>query len=196
MNHGNRTGRMKPCLNCGEEFYCAPSSDVGGTLPEQKYCGRPCYYAGRNDPKKRQEAFWAQVEKEGHNGCWIWTGWKLNSGYGETTIKGRKITVHRLAFTWANGEIPKGKLLMHSCDVPLCVNPEHLSVGTDAENHADMRAKGRHPTKLTPEQVQEIKRELLNWRRGMNEALASKYGVSPSQICMIRKGRQWKHINP
>lgn len=75
--------------------------------------------------------------------CREWTGYILDSGYGQTTYRGRKWRVHRLAWTMKHGEIPKDKIVMHKCDNKKCYRLSHLRLGTCAENSADMCAKGR-----------------------------------------------------
>lgn len=78
------------------------------------------------------------------NGCLEWTGSTNARGYGQIKIDGKPIKTHRLAWELANDEIPDGLHVLHHCDVPLCCNPEHLFLGTQADNMADMAAKGRH----------------------------------------------------
>jgi hypothetical protein len=187
----------KNCLNCGTEFLAKYQWEASR---HQLHCGRRCYRAYLNAPERRAELFWAQVEKT--PSCWLWTGWKLNSGYGETTIRGRKITAHRLSYIWAYGEIPKGKLIMHTCDTPLCVRPDHLRIGTDKTNHDDMVAKRRHAhgttnshAKLTDAQAQAIRAEYW-YRNGRSNVLelAAKYGVSKITIGALVSGRTWRHL--
>lgn len=76
-------------------------------------------------------------------GCIEWLGGKMTRGYGMVWHEGRQWYAHRLAWTLANGPIPDGLLIMHSCDNRACVNVEHMALGTVADNAADMVAKGR-----------------------------------------------------
>jgi hypothetical protein len=199
-----KPGRMKPCKHCGVEFYCQRSRDVGGNLTEKVFCRRACYDAYRRREDVRGELFWAQVDKNAPGGCWLWTGWKLNSGYGETTLFRKKILVHRLSYLWANGELPKGLHVLHRCDVPLCVNPEHLFLGTDKDNIADMYAKGRDASrgeknlraKLTEAQARAILdlKDTGYFKRGVARTLAEEHGVGVGAIHAIWRGASWKHI--
>lgn len=97
------------------------------------------------------------------------------------------------------GKIPKGMIVMHACDVPLCVNPAHLAIGTVKDNQHDSRAKGRatvgsasHFSKITEEDVVEIRR-----RRSTGEKLkdiGKSFGLSESCIHMIATRKKWKHV--
>jgi hypothetical protein len=84
--------------------------------------------------------FWDKVEKT--NTCWNWTGAK-RSGYGVIKINHKLISTHRFSYELHNGSIPNGLLVCHSCDNSLCVNPEHLFIGTYSDNMKDCRDKGR-----------------------------------------------------
>lgn len=75
--------------------------------------------------------------------CWLWTGHINSDGYGEYYYGGSRMKAHRYSYQLYKGPIPKGLVIMHSCDVTSCVNPDHLSAGTHADNMADMWAKGR-----------------------------------------------------
>ena len=75
--------------------------------------------------------------------CILWEGAVQSKGYGTATVEGKRLYVHRLAWQKENGLIPKGKIVMHKCDVRLCINPDHLRVGTIADNQRDMQEKGR-----------------------------------------------------
>jgi hypothetical protein len=87
---------------------------------------------------------------ETETGCWQWTGYKNHLGYGRANVtlergKAKLMAVHRLAWMHHCGPVPAGQVVMHICDNPACINPAHLQLGTQADNLADMRAKGRHP---------------------------------------------------
>lgn len=91
------------------------------------------------------------------NGCWEWTGYRNLQGYGqalrrdEKTGKYRPHQVHRLAYEHHFGAIPDGHVVMHKCDNPACINPAHLTTGTQADNMRDMAVKGRARGPLLPQ---------------------------------------------
>ena len=90
-----------------------------------------------------QERFEAKVERLPWSGCWVWTATCNSWGYGQVRV-GRKMTqAHRVSWGLRFGPIPDGSLVLHRCDVPCCVNPEHLFLGTPQDNVLDMRRKLR-----------------------------------------------------
>lgn len=98
------------------------------------------HFRGEREPL--YDRFWAKVQKT--DGCWIWTGAVDSSGYGWIGVVGRKTrAAHRLSYEWHNGEILPGKCVCHRCDNPGCVNPDHLWLGTHADNIRDRDRKGR-----------------------------------------------------
>jgi hypothetical protein len=93
-----------------------------------------------------RERFEAFVHQEPNRGCHLWGGSLTTGGYGQVGRGGKhggKIDAHRAAWTLYRGEVPGGLHVLHSCDVRSCVNPDHLWLGTDQDNHADMARKGR-----------------------------------------------------
>jgi hypothetical protein len=132
----------------------------------------------------------------GPGGCTLWVGMVSRFGYGRMKIDGRRIGAHRVAWELANGPIPDGLFVCHKCDVRRCVNPDHLFLGTQADNMADRNSKGRqvrgekmHWAKLTPDAIEEI-------RTGGRDAiaLATKFGISRNHIYNIRNRRSWRHV--
>lgn len=133
------------------------------------------------------------------SGCWLWMGAATARGYGHMYFHGRFEKAHRIAYLLFRGEIPDGHHVLHKCDTPSCVNPDHLRVGTAKENIRDCMAKGRdrrgsfssgekHPhMKLTDQQVSEIRAR--KGGRGLGSALAREFGVGPSVISDIRRNK-------
>lgn len=96
---------------------------------------------------KARIRFWSKVDKNGpiHHElgqCWVWVGQTVN-GYGVMTICGTTFYTHRLSYIEENGSIPAGLIVMHKCDNRVCVNPEHLTIGTHQDNTDDREEKGR-----------------------------------------------------
>lgn len=89
---------------------------------------------------------WARTIKT--ETCWLWQGAKWKSGYGAITdrVQGKVWRTHQLAWVLTNGPIPKGLCILHRCDIPACVNPSHLFIGTHADNVKDRVSKGRSAT--------------------------------------------------
>jgi hypothetical protein len=160
--------------------------------------------------------FWKYVDKNGPvhpvlgTRCWLWTGSKNWHGYGQLNLRGRPAFAYRLSYQINGGWIPKGLEVMHLCDNPACVNPEHLRTGTHAENMADAARKGRMwrggtppwacgeqngVPKLTEAQVREIRRRYMPYHP-VNGArpLAREFGLSHSTVCMIVQGKKWSYL--
>jgi uncharacterized protein (DUF433 family) len=148
-------------------------------------------------------------------GCHIWLGGLDKDEYGQTHYQGKNIRAHRIAWILANGAIPNGLVVMHRCDVPTCINPHHLSLGTNQENTTDKirknrlrvasgdshymrvrpgsRAGEKSPTsKLTEQQVRSI---LGKCSSGESRAkIATEFNVSRTCISAIATRRIWKHL--
>lgn len=89
--------------------------------------------------------FWAKVDKSaGPDGCWPWTGGRLPFGYGIFQMGTGPKKAHRVSWAMAHGSVPEDLLVLHRCDNPPCVNPDHLFLGTHADNASDKMKKGRH----------------------------------------------------
>lgn len=163
------------------------------------------------------DRFWRKVRKT--ESCWLWIGSKRNKGYGAFVwstsagdiIQGR---AHRFAWEMAFGPVPSGLCVLHTCDNPSCVRPEHLWIGTKSDNNRDMLTKGRrvlggsktgiayckyekgeqhHNARITPEIVKSIRE--THARGGISLGTISRqHGMSVSHIFRIVNRKAWKHV--
>lgn len=140
--------------------------------------------------------FFSRVEKT--DTCWLWTAFKDWKGYGLFSCAKKIIKAHRYSYKLHKGEIPEGLWVLHKCDNPPCVNPEHLFAGTVQDNVADMVAKGRnskgetHGTaKLLTSDVLEIRRLYATGEHTQKE-LGQMFGVSAKAVGGITTRRTWK----
>lgn len=147
------------------------------------------------------ERFLEKVDKT--ETCWIWKGCINRKGYGEINPGGRSSArrAHRIAYELFVGPIPKGLLVCHKCDNRACVNPEHLFLGTAADNTKDMVAKGRakgspgeshRSAKLTAVQVKDIRERAQ--RGELQKILAKEYGVNRDEISRIVNRKRWRCV--
>ena len=135
-------------------------------------------------------------------GCLYWTGAKGKTGYGIIWNNGKLLRAHRVAYMLSYGPIPNGMCVCHKCDERSCVNPDHLFLGTQADNMRDASAKGRmawslpralptgedhHMAKLTSSDVAHIRAS-----RETGVSLAKRYGISGNGISRIRRGLTYK----
>lgn len=139
-----------------------------------------------------------KVAKAKVNDCWLWKANKRN-GYGLFSLSGTTINASRMAWMIANGPIPKGLCVCHTCDNRACVNPRHLWLGTIAENNADKAAKGRSSwgeknpnSKLMEEDILDIRQRLTV---GESQASIARYfKVSNTMISNIRTKKSWGRL--
>lgn len=146
--------------------------------------------------------FWSKVNILSPDDCWEWQAAIRKDGYGSFCITRNKRVItyraNRFAYAMKHGSIAKGINALHHCDNPACVNPDHLFLGTQADNMADKAAKGKargvnHPgAKLTEQDVHEIRRLIRSGER--NISIANRYGVCDATIRHIVSGKNWSHI--
>ncbi len=124
--------------------------------------------------------------------CIEWTGYIDKWGYGKRSYEGAKRLAHRVAYAQHHGlkmaDID-GKVIMHTCDNPACVNPDHLVIGTNKDNTHDMMRKGRMHRKLTDADVAAIRAD----PRRPYSLIAKDYGISSDYVGQIKKGVWRKH---
>lgn len=154
-----------------------------------------------NTDRVWEPRFWAKVDKRGPDECWPWLGTKqLRMRYGKMRVGTQHISAHRISWMIAHDqEIPGGMVVLHSCDRGDCVNPAHLSLGTQKQNIQDCWERGRHDlrgerntmAKLTDDAVRAIRAnpEGLSMRD-----MAERHGVSKSLICVVWQGKRWAHV--
>lgn len=149
------------------------------------------------------ELFWKHTVKSETNDCIYWGG-AVCGDYGRVGVKGKTYLAHRWSYIMKHGEIPKGLIVRHKCDVPLCVNPDHLELGTHKDNSRDMSERGRANGPkgeragnhvLTRSDVTQIKTHLLLGTMTQAE-LAENFGCGVNTIHSIRMGISWKNIPP
>ncbi len=137
---------------------------------------------------------------DSESGCWLWIGQRSGRRYGAHCIAGRTVKAHRFSWELHYGPIPSGAYVCHKCDTPLCVNPRHLFVGTQADNMRDMAAKGRaasRPGQNNPIAVPvSIARAIAADRETPARDLARDHGVSAAVVYRIRNGTHWSARSP
>lgn len=132
------------------------------------------------------------------NGCWEYTGQRRKDKfeYGLIWVNGKNVRAHRVSYEIHKGSVPEGLNVLHSCDYPPCINPDHLFVGTRAVNNDDAKQKGRNvkgrthgAARFSEEDVRAIRASSEN-----QDFLAKQYGVAQSTISRIRTRSRWKHL--
>jgi hypothetical protein len=132
--------------------------------------------------------------------CVEWSGARSGDGYGAVYIDGKQRAAHRVAWEKAKGVIPDGMWILHRCDNPLCVNPDHLFLGTAKDNTQDCIRKGRRNTprgsqhsraKLTEDDVRTMVALSVEKRQSQ---IARDFGVSDALVSLILRGKAWKHV--
>jgi hypothetical protein len=143
--------------------------------------------------------FWSKVDKQGKDECWNWLAPRTYYGYGQVNYEGRPHIASRMSWRIHNGEIPSELCVLHHCDNRICVNPDHLFLGTRTDNMVDKCQKGRHPKgedawncKLTEDAVRVIR---IYVECGMSHTeMARHLGLSRTTIRDAVSGKNWSHV--
>ena len=207
------------CLQCQCTFIVKLSAKERG---EGLYCSKRCWAQHRTQPLA--DRFWSSVIKT--ETCWLWQGRRNNKGYGLITL-GHDTTmlVHRLAYELTYGMIMPGLFCLHRCDTPLCCRPDHLWLGSQADNMRDMSQKGRSIGQRHPERMargerngahthpEKVLRGEQNGQSKLTEAnvrairrmqaskemtrkqMAALFGVNKSAIDKVLARQVWKHVD-
>lgn len=177
-------GKHVCACGCGEAI---------AIIQDHKYRGIPKFVRGHGGKVIRglpEERFWKSINKT--EGCWEWTGFTNDDGYGKIAINGEPVSVHRFSYQLHYGEIPLGLQVLHKCDNPPCCRPDHLFLGTRDENHKDKTIKCRAARKLDARRVEDIVRRV---RAGESTvSLARAFGISHSGVSKIMSGLNWSHV--
>jgi hypothetical protein len=152
-------------------------------------------------PEKDLLRFWSKVKKT--DDCWVWTGKPDKDGYGVFYIPNRKPRSkksHRMSWELVNG--PPGDMhVLHHCDNPPCIRPDHLWLGTDADNAADRARKKRgapqdgsnnHATNLVEDDIRTIRNRYASGE--LQKTIAADYGLTQTGISQIVLRKVWKHV--
>lgn len=188
----NRKYKWLCRCDCGKEKLVQPATLINR---DSTSCG--C----KNKKNETLEDFMQKVYAEPNTGCWLWAGNVDRDGYGVyLSKKANTNRAHRVSYYLHYGSINANLSILHSCDNPSCVNPQHLRMGTSLENTQDMIRKKRnvtgekhHASKLTEGNVRAIRDE---YRAGgvTQKQLAAKYNVSSRPIYDILRGKCWKNV--
>jgi hypothetical protein len=144
------------------------------------------------------ERFDAKVMRDPNSGCWLWTGSSNKKGYGKYNPGGGPVLAHRFSFKLHNRALSDSDCVLHRCDTPACVNPDHLFLGSRADNAADMVRKGRQPrvrgeacgmAALNEAQARAIKADPR-----IHRLIAADYGIRKHTVSRIKSGARWPHI--
>lgn len=189
---------------CGHKTKISPANDPRAGWIK----GEPRRFLAGHQARPRTplpDRFWSRADREGDE-CWLWRGRRNAHGYGvfdASEVRSGPILAHRLAYELERGPIPDGMIVCHACDTPACVRPDHLFLGTQQDNLADMDRKNRRRTgalrgaanpiaKLTEDAVRDLRDR---YRAGESvSALARAFGIHRKTVADIVQGKRWAHV--
>lgn len=194
---------FRECARCGAQFRLRDRSQ------QKRFCSRSCWYAYNATPMA--DRFWQRVEQNGLvvrpdlGACWTWKGTLSERGYGLLARPGHAAGhtgAHRFSWELHNGPIPEGMEICHRCDNPSCVRPDHLFVGSHADNMADAveKRRMRNPgspgswngnARLTDDLVRQIRHRCTETTQ---RQVALEFGISQSMVGNIVRRINWTHL--
>lgn len=151
-------------------------------------------------PPERVARFTAKIEPELNSGCWLWSGAQHKQGYGQFWHNGKSWKAHRFAYVLAKGSLNPEQDVLHRCDTPSCVNPDHLRAGTTSDNMRDMFSKGRCTRAGEKNSRAKITAFQAGYIVGLADAglstaeIAGRADLSTSQVRRIVRGDGWSHL--
>ncbi len=185
---------------CGEKTAIARQNETASGLVK----GQPLRFVNGHNSRLRarmsvEQSFFSKVKIGKENECWIWTAGRTTWGYGHFGVNGKDYRAHRVAYELHHGPIPNGMFVCHTCDNPPCCNWNHLFLGTNADNVADMMNKNRQHrgektggAKLTAVDVLEMRR--LHTEGMANRDIERQFNMSSGSVYSIVNRISWKHI--
>lgn len=184
-----RAANVRPCVHCGGNLPPMEiNSKTGRLIFRTKYCSDFC-------------VLFSKVNVAGPDDCWLFRNPQHWFGYGHVNVgpigSMRVRSAHVVSWELHSGiDVPSGHSVCHKCDVPACVNPQHLFLGTQKDNNLDKTSKGRQTkgsdvtcAKLSPSDVLSIRQDT-----GSHTKLAKQYGVTEAAIRHVKNRKNWKHI--
>lgn len=154
---------------------------------------------------KFRERFRSRIQTvDDATSCWLWQRGLDRHGYGAISLNGKMLKAHRVSWELENGDIPDEMCVCHHCDVPACVRPSHLFLGTHADNSADMVTKNRvnrQPrkfgvenggSKITPESVLQIRAMVASGMKTRD--VGALFGICSSQVSNITRRIHWRNV--
>lgn len=179
----------KHCMQCGRAVVRTPSQFLART-----FCGSDCFNIYRKNQPSEFEQFLARMK--GVKACWNWTKGMDKEGRSHVHADGKNRVAARHAFALLVTKPPNHLFVLHSCDNPTCVNPNHLRLGTQKDNYADARSRNRASIgerngcrKVTAQDVKAIRSDA---RRQVD--IAADYGIGQTAVSMIVTRNNWKHV--
>jgi hypothetical protein len=199
LPRGSGTGPAT-CQQCGQEFVARLSEVEKG---DGRFCSMRCVYADLSGPARAVDRFWSRVDRT--ETCWLYRPAVRSNGYGAVKYQGRTLRASHLSWTLHHGPVPDRLWVLHRCDTPPCVNPDHLFLGNRSDNMRDAAAKGRLDQQLnplrrraarspfTPDDVRSVRSRYAGGGITM-EQLGSEFGVTKHAIWRIVHRLNWSDI--